>query len=107
MTLAFKSKKQSSSRLMGHYSRRGLVLLALGLLFVGFWPANILIIAGVCFFVSPLFIRWESILLQILLFSVILLSTVLGRTPSIEEYKKAVEGINLTKFAPPHKLLVR
>jgi aconitate hydratase 2/2-methylisocitrate dehydratase len=38
---------------------------------------------------------------------VVVLSSVLGRTPSIEEYKKAVEGINLTKFAPPHKLLVR
>jgi len=38
---------------------------------------------------------------------VVVLSTVLGRTPSIEEYKKAVEGINLTKFAPPHALLVR
>ncbi|BDB53713.1 aconitate hydratase [Flavobacterium ammoniigenes] len=38
---------------------------------------------------------------------VVVLSTILGRTPSIEEYKKAVEGINLTKFAPPHKLLVR
>jgi aconitate hydratase 2/2-methylisocitrate dehydratase len=37
---------------------------------------------------------------------VVVLSTVLGRTPSIEEYKKAVEGINLTKFAPSHKLLV-
>jgi uncharacterized membrane protein YeiB len=78
MTLAFKSKKQSRSRLMGHYSRRGLVLFVLGLFFIGFWPANILIIAGVCFFVSPLFIRWESVLLQILLFSVVLLSTVLG-----------------------------
>lgn len=78
MTLAFKSKKQSRSRLMGHYSRRGLVLFVLGLFFVGFWPANILVIAGVCFFVSPLFIRWESIYLQILLFSTVLLSTVLG-----------------------------
>ena len=37
---------------------------------------------------------------------VVVLSTILGRTPSIEEYKKAVEGINLTKFAPSHKLLV-
>ncbi len=37
---------------------------------------------------------------------VVVLSTVLGRTPSIEEYKLAVEGINLTKFAPSHKLLV-
>lgn len=37
---------------------------------------------------------------------VVVLSTVLGRTPSIEEYKQAVEGINLTKFAPSHKLLV-
>ncbi|PDS22648.1 bifunctional aconitate hydratase 2/2-methylisocitrate dehydratase [Flavobacterium branchiophilum] len=37
---------------------------------------------------------------------VVVLSTVLGRTPTIDEYKKAVEGINLTKFAPSHKLLV-
>ncbi|MNU49486.1 Aconitate hydratase 2 [compost metagenome] len=37
---------------------------------------------------------------------VVVLSTILGRTPSIEEYKKAVAGINLTKFAPSHKLLV-
>ncbi|EAZ96156.1 aconitate hydratase [Flavobacteria bacterium BAL38] len=37
---------------------------------------------------------------------VVVLSTILGRTPSIEEYKLAVEGINLTKFAPSHKLLV-
>ncbi len=37
---------------------------------------------------------------------VVVLSTILGRTPTIEEYKKAVEGINLTKFAPSHKLLV-
>ncbi|RVU39503.1 bifunctional aconitate hydratase 2/2-methylisocitrate dehydratase [Hwanghaeella grinnelliae] len=32
---------------------------------------------------------------------VVVLSTILGRTPSIDEYKTAVEGINLTKFAPP------
>ena len=32
---------------------------------------------------------------------VVVLSTILGRTPSIEEYKTAVDGINLTKFAPP------
>lgn len=32
---------------------------------------------------------------------VVVLSTILGRTPSIEEYKSAVEGIDLTKFAPP------
>ncbi|TRX01932.1 bifunctional aconitate hydratase 2/2-methylisocitrate dehydratase [Flavobacterium gawalongense] len=38
---------------------------------------------------------------------VVVLSTILGRTPTIEEYKTAVEGINLTKFAPPHKLLIK
>ncbi|GEL09558.1 aconitase [Flavobacterium glycines] len=38
---------------------------------------------------------------------VVVLSTILGRTPTIEEYTKAVEGINLTKFAPSHKLLVK
>jgi aconitate hydratase 2/2-methylisocitrate dehydratase len=37
---------------------------------------------------------------------VVVLSTILGRTPTMDEYKAAVEGINLTKFAPPHKLLM-
>ncbi|MBA84795.1 bifunctional aconitate hydratase 2/2-methylisocitrate dehydratase [Thalassobius sp. S69A] len=32
---------------------------------------------------------------------VVVLSAILGRTPTIEEYKAAVEGIDLTKFAPP------
>ncbi|WND03634.1 bifunctional aconitate hydratase 2/2-methylisocitrate dehydratase [Temperatibacter marinus] len=32
---------------------------------------------------------------------VVVLSTILGRTPTIDEYTAAVEGINLTKFAPP------
>lgn len=34
---------------------------------------------------------------------VVVLSTVLGRTPTIEEYIQAVAGINLTQFAPPLK----
>ena len=37
---------------------------------------------------------------------VVVLSTILGRTPTMEEYKAAVKGINLTQFAPSHKLLV-
>ncbi|WP_207428227.1 bifunctional aconitate hydratase 2/2-methylisocitrate dehydratase [Pedobacter sp. SYSU D00535] len=37
---------------------------------------------------------------------VVVLSTILGRTPTIAEYKTAVDGISLTKFAPPHKLLM-
>ncbi|NSL23569.1 bifunctional aconitate hydratase 2/2-methylisocitrate dehydratase [Agrobacterium tumefaciens] len=32
---------------------------------------------------------------------VVVLSAILGRTPSAEEYKAAVVGIDLTKFAPP------
>ena len=32
---------------------------------------------------------------------VVVLSAILGRTPNIQEYKTAVQGINLTKFAPP------
>ena len=32
---------------------------------------------------------------------VVVLSAILGRTPSLEEYTAAVEGINLTKFSPP------
>jgi len=37
---------------------------------------------------------------------VVVLSTVLGRTPTLEEYIAAVEGINLTKFTPSNKQLV-
>ena len=32
---------------------------------------------------------------------VVVLSSILGRTPSMEEYESAVLGINLTKFTPP------
>ena len=34
---------------------------------------------------------------------VVVLSAILGRTPTIEEYKTAVKGINLTSFSPPIK----
>ena len=34
---------------------------------------------------------------------VVVLSAILGRTPTLEEYKVAVQGIDLTKFAPPLK----
>ncbi|PID44357.1 MAG: bifunctional aconitate hydratase 2/2-methylisocitrate dehydratase [Proteobacteria bacterium] len=33
----------------------------------------------------------------------VVLSTVLGRFPTMDEYKESVEGINLTDFAPPLK----
>jgi len=36
---------------------------------------------------------------------VVVLSAILGRTPTIEEYKDAVAGIKLTQFAPPLKKL--
>ena len=32
---------------------------------------------------------------------VVVLSAILGRTPTLDEYKSAVDGIDLTKFAPP------
>ena len=32
---------------------------------------------------------------------VVVLSAVLGRTPTLDEYKEAVDGIDLTKFSPP------
>ena len=32
---------------------------------------------------------------------VVVLSAILGRTPTAEEYKQAVVGIDLTKFSPP------
>ena len=38
---------------------------------------------------------------------VVVLSTILGRTPTMEEYEAAVEGIVLTKFKPSKKQLVK
>ncbi|MCP4459361.1 MAG: bifunctional aconitate hydratase 2/2-methylisocitrate dehydratase [Cytophagales bacterium] len=38
---------------------------------------------------------------------VVVLSTVLGRTPNLAEYEAAVDGINLTKFKPSGKLMVK
>ncbi|MFT6907800.1 MAG: aconitate hydratase 2/2-methylisocitrate dehydratase [Oleiphilaceae bacterium] len=38
---------------------------------------------------------------------VVVLSSILGRTPTLEEYKNAVKGINLTSFAPPSEDLSR
>ena len=34
---------------------------------------------------------------------VVVLSAILGRTPTIKEYKAAIKGIQLTKFSPPLK----
>jgi aconitate hydratase 2 / 2-methylisocitrate dehydratase len=42
--------------------------------------------------------RGESLLAST---PVVVLAAILGRTPTIEEYKAAVAGIELTKFAPP------
>lgn len=38
---------------------------------------------------------------------VVVLSAIIGRIPNIDEYKAAVEGIDLTKFTPPIKELVQ
>ncbi|MGB1004008.1 MAG: bifunctional aconitate hydratase 2/2-methylisocitrate dehydratase [Salibacteraceae bacterium] len=38
---------------------------------------------------------------------VVVLSTILGRTPTMDEYEKAVDGITLTKFKPSTKRLVK
>ncbi len=37
---------------------------------------------------------------------VVVLSAILGRTPTLDEYKSAVEGIPLTQFAPPVREMV-
>ena len=36
---------------------------------------------------------------------VVVLSAILGRPPTIDGYKEAVEGIDLTSFAPPQSAL--
>jgi len=38
---------------------------------------------------------------------VVVLSAILGRTPTMEEYEAAVDGIILTKFTPSKKRLVK
>ena len=46
--------------------------------------------------------RGESLLAST---PVVVLSAILGRTPTIDEYKTAVNGIDLTKFSPPTEKL--
>jgi aconitate hydratase 2/2-methylisocitrate dehydratase len=46
--------------------------------------------------------RGESLLAST---PVVVLSAILGRTPTIDEYKTAVKGIDLTKFSPPTEKL--
>ena len=36
---------------------------------------------------------------------VVVLSSILGRTPTIDEYKAAVRGIDLTSYAPPSEAM--
>jgi len=36
---------------------------------------------------------------------VVVLAAILGRTPTLDEYTKAVDGISLTKFAPPLQVM--
>ncbi|MEN8661198.1 MAG: bifunctional aconitate hydratase 2/2-methylisocitrate dehydratase [Lentimonas sp.] len=38
---------------------------------------------------------------------VVVLSAILGRIPNMDEYRAAVVGINLTKFAPPRRELIK
>ena len=37
---------------------------------------------------------------------VVVLSAILGRTPTIKEYKEAIKGIKLTRFSPPIKKMI-
>ena len=36
---------------------------------------------------------------------VVVLSSILGRIPNLDEYKTAIKGIKLTKFKPPLNLM--
>lgn len=45
--------------------------------------------------------RGESLLAST---PVVVLSAILGRTPNLDEYVAAVDGVNLTKFAPPSNI---
>jgi hypothetical protein len=65
-SIAFKNKRISTTRLSGHYSRRGLVLLVLGILTCSVWPMNILFISGLCYFVAPLLARLDRRILEAL-----------------------------------------
>ncbi len=65
-SIAFKNKRMSSSRMSGYYSRRGLVLIALGFITCGIWPMNILYISGLCYFTAPLLVRLDRRVLEMI-----------------------------------------
>jgi uncharacterized protein len=63
-SIAYKNKRISTSRLSGYYSRRGLVLIALGIFTCKIWPMNILYISGLCYFIAPLLVRADRRVLE-------------------------------------------
>ena len=52
------------------------------------------------------FLRSGAFKILVFLTGIVVLSAILGRIPNMDEYKAAVEGIELTKFAPPVESLI-
>lgn len=77
-SIAFKNKRMSTSRLSGHYSRRGLVLIVLGFLTCKIWPMNILFIAGMCYFTAPLLVRMDRRFLEVVSILILVVSSFAG-----------------------------
>lgn len=105
MSISLRQRRMRSTRLLVQYSRRGLVLFVVGLLFVKFWPMNLMIIAGLCYFSAPLFAKWdENVLrafsLMIILFTMVLTNMDFPIFPMYESFDLG-QGIfsNLIGFA--------
>lgn len=77
MSISLRQRRMRSTRLLVQYSRRGLILFFVGLLFVKFWPMNLLVICGLCYFSAPFFAKWDENILRAFSLMIILFTMVL------------------------------
>ena len=76
LSLTLRDKRISSRRTLSYNSKKGLVLVIVGLLFAKWWPINLFFITGFVYMLAPTITEWNNILLRILAIFILLVSMV-------------------------------
>lgn len=77
VTLTMRDRRISNRKLLAYLSKRGSVLLLLGLACCTIWPMNIFIASGLFYVMSPMLGQWNNILLRVATFIVLSLGVLL------------------------------
>ena len=76
LSLTLRDKRISSRRTLSYNSKKGLVLLIVGLLFAKWWPINLFFITGFVYMMAPTITEWNNIILRVLAIFILLVSMV-------------------------------